>query len=218
MPPITDENIAWVRKVKRYTPWELGCVGIVDIDEGETVDYTITGLRSFTESAASAPSSYIVEMQDAANASLGYGALRVATSDTTRWGFVLPYDMDPTFGMGLRLLTSNDTAGTIAAVTTYAIDHPGVVHAVAAGVTTAFSKAIASLVTTVASSYNWTSRGVLNLGLTRAQIEAGPVFRGLITWTITTATEVNLVALEIDYVPHKCFGGPVGADRLLSTS
>lgn len=205
-----DSQIGFLRKRKRYTVWELGAIAGVDINEGGSTDYTHKILRAGTEAPASAPSSYIEEVQDAADADLGFTGLRVATADETRMAFSLPFDLDPNHDIGFRVLFANDTAGNITPALTYAIDKPGATLTVAASVNTALNTAIA-LKASVVHAFNWTARGIItaaSLSLSRDEVEDGPVFRGLITWTIATATEVTMMALELDYAAARCDDGP----------
>lgn len=196
---IQTRHIAYIRKRKRYSIWELNGLTIKAIDEG--------GAVSHGEGAVIHPpkdvNSFLFELSD-----YGIVGLKYAAADDLAYFYVpCPYDLDPDYAVGFRVnFTQSAAVSTevtwILLVGTDKSD--AVIQAEDAAGIVALDTVLAGK-SAGGSAYEnlWTPRGIKNaIGLTRTEIGKGALIRFSLEAQALGVGIANLtlLGLEMDYV------------------
>lgn len=209
--PITDKNIGWARKRKRWAYDELHGLITIAVAEG--------GSSNHAEGAIMAsPTDVTVALEELG--ALGLVGLRMNDADIM-WGWVYcPIDLDPKWDIGVRVnFTQPDAVSTGVTFTVlYGIENAGdVISAPATALDTVLTEKNAG---GAAIENLWTNRGLIKAStysLTRAQIEGGAILTWKIVATTVDPADCSLLCLEIDYAPVKCVGSGNDSSRPTTT-
>lgn len=189
---VSDRHIDYIRKRKWYTPYDMLSVvggGTDDIVVAHTTAALVTELTAAT--------------------AIGIAGLDVSTDGELIVGMVpCPIDLDPKFELGFKVACCIDANGasTVEWILLQATIKNGVALAIP---TAALDTVIGSQ--TVGSTDNllsWSGRGIRNnIGITRAEIEAGAFLNFSIEMqAATNITAVFFLGMMMDYVPQLCQG------------
>jgi len=198
---ITDHNMGWLRKRKRYTATEMHGI----------IDNATTGVPE------SAKTSTVNQLEMGVSGFVGYNML---SAETIAGLIPVPYDVDPGWDLGFRIIYSGNHDGTGTAIADWNVKaatikkgNPFATPSGNLGVvipphTYADGNGNPS---TTDNLYQQTERGIYlkeDHVLSREQIEEGVMLSVLITAnTITNFTGIYFIMLEMDYVPMRCIGG-----------
>ena len=211
---IQTQHIAYIRKRKRYSIWELNGLIIGAVDEG--------GAATPGEGELITPprdtNSFLFELAD-----YGIVGLKYAAADDLAYFFVpCPYDLDPDYEVGFRVnFTQSAAVSTevtwILLVGTDKAD--AVIQAEDAAGIVALDTALAVKAAGGSAYENlWTPRGIkLAIGLTRTEIVKGALIRFSLEAQALGVGIANLtlLGLEMDYVLTNTTGPGAVSDQPL---
>lgn len=216
---IRDEQIEWIRKRIVYGPLDLNGLITPAVDEATTQAFTEGELlQNPTAANKEAPEIMLREVGALGLVGLGYDA----AGDVILGYIHIPFDMNPDYPVGFRVnVTTNDSAaGTASFILLTETIKKDV--ALTATINDALD-IIIPLLTVVNTSLNsWSGRGIANdLGLIRKDIEDGAILEislELDAVATSTAGEIVVLGLEMDYVPQKTIGSGSEIDAPLTSA
>lgn len=199
---LSDVDMAWRRKQIYVTPHMMNAI-LDDITDGQA------------EAAATAT---VINVEVAA---LGIAGFRMNTdADIMQGGFPIPYDLDPAYEIGFKVVFTADVSGADSILWTinYKRIGEGVIYSAP---TQVLDTIIADKSTASADSLHLvTSRGIALAGthvLTRAMIDANDWLMLEIVMTTKTGapTDTIFLGLLMDYAVHPCAGTGTAIDQPL---
>ena len=208
--PITDVDIEWKRKRKRWDAWPDLATGLI------VAAVTETGSDAFAEgeliqspNAASkvAPDVSLLEVSD-------YGLVGIQFLDDADLMFFckqMPYDLDPTYDIGFRLNYCQTDAGVTTTLWKLSVGFDkkdAVLQAEDAAGIAALDTVIAAKASAGAALENlWTARGIRSApSFLLSDVEDGMLIRFTLELDTTNDNDAHiLLGLEMDYVAKRTY-------------